>query len=226
MTSKPNPEHMPAAPDHAEGRFATLTFERDVAAPGIRAVVDRLAGSATGGDVGRLDLGQDEPVGLALADQERRLDVGPGDVLVEAFGEGSGGEGVDEYVHADRDGRHRRDERRRVEATAGRLVERRAPDRPDVVGDPDVVVPIGVTLHGVHGEEAADRDVGDVVHQPDQVARGGEGGDAADVEVRRVGGRQHAGPQRRPAALGVAPHDGLRRQVDLLDLARGGSPTR
>lgn len=33
MTSKPNPERMPAAADHAKGRFATLTFERDVAAP-------------------------------------------------------------------------------------------------------------------------------------------------------------------------------------------------
>jgi uncharacterized protein YndB with AHSA1/START domain len=33
MMSKPNAERMPAAPDRAEGRFATLTFERDVAAP-------------------------------------------------------------------------------------------------------------------------------------------------------------------------------------------------
>ncbi|MCR5856646.1 SRPBCC family protein [Mesorhizobium sp. J428] len=33
MTSKPNPQRMPAARDQADGRFATLTFERDVAAP-------------------------------------------------------------------------------------------------------------------------------------------------------------------------------------------------
>ncbi len=33
MISKPNPNGGPAAHDHAEGRFATLTFERDVAAP-------------------------------------------------------------------------------------------------------------------------------------------------------------------------------------------------
>lgn len=33
MISKLNAERMPAAPDRAEGRFATLTFERDVAAP-------------------------------------------------------------------------------------------------------------------------------------------------------------------------------------------------
>ena len=33
MTSKPNPQRTPAARDQADGRFATLTFERDVAAP-------------------------------------------------------------------------------------------------------------------------------------------------------------------------------------------------
>jgi len=33
MTSKPNPQRKPAARDQADGRFATLTFERDVAAP-------------------------------------------------------------------------------------------------------------------------------------------------------------------------------------------------
>jgi uncharacterized protein YndB with AHSA1/START domain len=33
MITKQNPERLPAAPAHAEGRFATLTFERDVAAP-------------------------------------------------------------------------------------------------------------------------------------------------------------------------------------------------
>ncbi|MEP9368766.1 SRPBCC family protein [Xanthobacter sp. VNH20] len=33
MTSNLGPDGMPAASDHAEGRFATLTFERDVAAP-------------------------------------------------------------------------------------------------------------------------------------------------------------------------------------------------
>ncbi|MDI4656982.1 SRPBCC family protein [Xanthobacter autotrophicus] len=33
MTSKRNPDRMPAAPDHAPGHFATLTFERAVAAP-------------------------------------------------------------------------------------------------------------------------------------------------------------------------------------------------
>lgn len=33
MTSKLNPRPMPAAPDQEEGRFATLTFEREVAAP-------------------------------------------------------------------------------------------------------------------------------------------------------------------------------------------------
>lgn len=33
MRSNPNPGRMPAATDHAKGRFATLTFERNVAAP-------------------------------------------------------------------------------------------------------------------------------------------------------------------------------------------------
>ena len=33
MISNPNPGRMPAAPDHAKSRFATLTFEREVAAP-------------------------------------------------------------------------------------------------------------------------------------------------------------------------------------------------
>ncbi|MBN9425263.1 MAG: SRPBCC domain-containing protein [Burkholderiales bacterium] len=33
MKSKAKPERTPAAPDHAQGRFATLRFERDVAAP-------------------------------------------------------------------------------------------------------------------------------------------------------------------------------------------------
>ncbi len=33
MISNLNPERMPAAHDHAQGRFATLTFARDVAAP-------------------------------------------------------------------------------------------------------------------------------------------------------------------------------------------------
>lgn len=33
MTSKPNPDGMPVADDHAASHFATLTFERDVAAP-------------------------------------------------------------------------------------------------------------------------------------------------------------------------------------------------
>ncbi|SMH55885.1 SRPBCC family protein [Mesorhizobium australicum] len=33
MTSKLNPQRKPAARDQADGRFATLTFERDVAAP-------------------------------------------------------------------------------------------------------------------------------------------------------------------------------------------------
>jgi uncharacterized protein YndB with AHSA1/START domain len=33
MISNPNPDGTRAAPDDVEGRFATLTFERDVAAP-------------------------------------------------------------------------------------------------------------------------------------------------------------------------------------------------
>ena len=49
----------------------------------------------------------------------------------------------------------------------------------------------------------------------------GEGGGAADVELRRVRGRDLLGPQRRVPALRVAPHHDVRRQREAGDLVGG-----